>query len=51
MTGGVATPGGGWRSTSGATQKAKRRRPGGGWAGRRRGGETPMVEDVEFTSY
>jgi hypothetical protein len=51
MTGGLTAPGAGWRSASGATQKAKRRRPGKGRGGGRRGGEVPMVEDVEFTSY
>jgi DMSO reductase anchor subunit len=51
MAGGLSTPGAGWRSAEEMTGTAKRRRPGRGWGGGRRGGETPMVEDVEFTSY
>jgi energy-converting hydrogenase Eha subunit A len=51
MTGGMTAPDGGWRSAIPTTGRGKRRRPGGGWGGGRRGGETPMVEDVEFTSY
>src|SRR3712207_9477593 len=52
MTEGVATPGAGWRradgpAAQGRVGKRRGRRPGGG----RRGGEVPMVEEVQFTSY
>ena len=51
MTGGVTTPGAGWRSADPkATQRSgKRRRKGGGRRGG--GGEVAMVDDAEFTSY
>jgi hypothetical protein len=51
MTGGITSPGAGWRQADGgpATQRTtKRRRKGGGRRGR---GEVAMVDDVEFTSY
>ncbi|MDK3257123.1 NrfD/PsrC family molybdoenzyme membrane anchor subunit [Blastococcus capsensis] len=54
MTGGITSPGSGWRQADSgpATQRrgggGKKRRRGGGWRGR---GEVAMVEDVEFTSY
>lgn len=47
----------GWRSVPGPSGDGnravagKRRRPGSGWGGGRRGGEVPMVEEAEFTSY
>ncbi|MGY1624167.1 NrfD/PsrC family molybdoenzyme membrane anchor subunit [Geodermatophilus sp. SYSU D00965] len=50
MTEGVATPGAGWRRAGGSDVTAngkRRRRRGGG----RPGGEVPMVEEAEFTSY
>src|SRR3712207_2187186 len=52
MTEGVATPGAGWRRADGPGAQARvgkkrGRRPGGG----RRGGEVPMVDEVQFTSY
>jgi hypothetical protein len=48
MTGGVTTPGAGWRRASGeqAIRRAKRRR-----SGRRAAGEIAMVDDAEFSSY
>jgi hypothetical protein len=48
MTGGVTTPGAGWRRASGeqAIRRAKRRR-----SGRRAAGEVAMVDDAEFSSY
>src|SRR3954453_9509393 len=48
MTGGVATPGAGWRRADGWSGKkgGKRRR-----SGRRAVGEVAMVDDAEFTSY
>ncbi len=52
MTGGITSPGSGWRQADSgpATQhpSKKRRKRGGGRRGR---GEVAMVEDVEFTSY
>ncbi len=51
MTGGITSPGAGWRQAEGgpATQRTtKQRRRGGGRKGR---GEVAMVEDAEFTSY
>src|SRR5690242_17646314 len=46
------TSGDGWRSAQGTQGGGrKRRRPGSGWGGGRRGGEVPMVEEAEFTSY
>ncbi|MGY1704005.1 NrfD/PsrC family molybdoenzyme membrane anchor subunit [Geodermatophilus sp. SYSU D00697] len=50
MTEGVATPGAGWRRAGGSDVTAngkRRRRRGGG----RPGGEVPMVEEAEFSSY
>ncbi|MBB3086872.1 NrfD/PsrC family molybdoenzyme membrane anchor subunit [Geodermatophilus sabuli] len=49
MTEGLTTPGAGWRRADGppAQQRQKRRRRGNG----RRGGEVPMVDEAEFTSY
>jgi DMSO reductase anchor subunit len=43
----------GWRPASKASANGgrKRRRPGSGWGGGRRGGEVPMVEEAEFSSY
>ena len=52
MTGGITSPGAGWRQADGgpSTQRTtKRRRRGGGRRGSR--GELAMVDDVEFTSY
>ncbi|MGZ6825016.1 MAG: NrfD/PsrC family molybdoenzyme membrane anchor subunit, partial [Blastococcus sp.] len=48
MTGGVTTPGAGWRRADGvpAQKREKRRR-----SGRRAAGEVAMVDDAEFTSY
>jgi hypothetical protein len=48
MTGGVTTPGAGWRRANGeqAIRRAKRRR-----SGRRAAGEVAMVDDAEFSSY
>ncbi len=63
MTEGIATPGAGWRRAGGsdvagngvrahADGEGRRRRKGGRRGGRKgRGGEVPMVEDAEFTSY
>ncbi|WP_347058971.1 NrfD/PsrC family molybdoenzyme membrane anchor subunit [Blastococcus sp. HT6-30] len=51
MTGGITSPGSGWRQADRgpATQRTgKKKRRGGGWRGR---GEVSMVDDVEFTSY
>ncbi|SNR45619.1 NrfD/PsrC family molybdoenzyme membrane anchor subunit [Blastococcus mobilis] len=50
MTGGITSPGAGWRQAdSGAsTQRTHKRRRRGGGRGR---GEVAMVDDVEFTSY
>lgn len=46
------TSGNGWRPAQGNQNGGrKRRRPGSGWGGGRRGGEVPMVEEAEFTSY
>ena len=52
--GGTTTPGAGWRRAGGSdvtgngkAAEGRRRRRGGG----RRGGEIPMVEEAEFTSY
>ncbi|RBY77696.1 nitrite reductase [Geodermatophilus sp. TF02-6] len=49
MTEGVTTPGAGWRRAGGppAQRREKRRRRRGG----RPGGEVPMVEEAQFTSY
>jgi Polysulphide reductase, NrfD len=48
MTGGVTTPGAGWRRADGApAQKREKRRR----SGRRAAGEVAMVDDAEFTSY
>jgi len=48
VTGGVTTPGAGWRRADGApAQKREKRRR----SGRRAAGEVAMVDDVEFTSY
>jgi hypothetical protein len=52
MTEGLATPGAGWRRADGPGAQARAgkrrgRRPGGG----RRGGEEPMVDEAQFTSY
>ena len=53
MTGGLATPGAGWRRADGPGAQArvgkrrKGRRPGGG----RPGGEVSMVDEAQFTSY
>jgi hypothetical protein len=51
MTGGITSPGAGWRQADGgpSTQRTAKRRRRGGGRGRR--GEVAMVEDVEFTSY
>ncbi|MGY1711337.1 NrfD/PsrC family molybdoenzyme membrane anchor subunit [Geodermatophilus sp. SYSU D00758] len=48
-TGAAASPGAGWRRADGppAQRRERRRRRGGG----RPGGEVPMVEEAEFTSY
>ncbi len=47
MSEGITTPGTGWRRADGPAQgREKRRRRNG-----RRGGEVPMVEEAEFTSY
>lgn len=62
VTEGITTPGAGWRRAGGSdvagdgvraySNGAGRRRKGGRRGGRKgRGGEVPMVEDVEFTSY
>ncbi len=51
MTGGITSPGAGWRQADRgpATQKVgRKRRKRGGGRGR---GEVAMVDDVEFTSY
>jgi formate-dependent nitrite reductase membrane component NrfD len=46
------TAGDGWRPAQGNQNGGrKRRRPGSGWGGGRRGGEVPMVEEADFTSY
>jgi formate-dependent nitrite reductase membrane component NrfD len=51
VTEGITTPGAGWRRAGGSDVTAnvgRRRRRGNG---RRRGGEVPMVDEAEFTSY
>ena len=52
MTGGITSPGAGWRQAEGgpSTQRTTKRRRRGGGRGRNRG-EVAMVDDVEFTSY
>jgi hypothetical protein len=51
VTGGTATPGGGWHRAGGSDVTRKRRRKGGDrdWGGGNR--EAAMVEEAEFTSY
>ncbi|MGY1822022.1 NrfD/PsrC family molybdoenzyme membrane anchor subunit [Geodermatophilus sp. SYSU D00079] len=52
MTEGITTPGAGWRRAGGSDVTAdggRRRRRGNGRG--RRGGEVPMVDEAEFTSY
>ncbi len=58
MTEGITTPGAGWRRAGGSDVAGDGVRAYGNGAGRRRkgrrggrGGEVPMVEDAEFTSY
>jgi hypothetical protein len=54
MTGGITSPEAGWRQADGGPsvqRTGKRRRRGGGRAGRAGRGEVAMVDDVEFTSY
>jgi hypothetical protein len=48
MTGGVTTPGAGWRRADGAPAQKREK---GGRSGRRAAGEVAMVDDAEFTSY